>query len=150
MYEGERVGSIILHKSTINDVISKYGSNYRVINHNYDSIELIYDLLGLGFCIRLDEDKKTVYHIRGYAPGKIKTTRGLIVGEHSLADAENIYGKSLFNLNCAAGSNIYTMSMQCGLILGVRKDDIKLSKRKLLKYYLNKKIIQFGITNHNE
>lgn len=91
--EGESLDNIKIGKSTADDVISKYGENYKLINHRKYSYEMIYKELGLSFYYCQNDAKKEIFVIEIEPPFKAVTGKGIILGESTFADVFNAYGK---------------------------------------------------------
>jgi hypothetical protein len=90
----ESVGleGIVVGKSTMNDVIEKFGKNYRWVVHKKYSYQMAYPN-GLSFYICQSDKKKQVFDIEIKPPYKAKTHRGIILGKSTVEDVYRIYGK---------------------------------------------------------
>lgn len=93
---------VTINATTKNEIIVKYGSGYKEIKHYSEakagarpglvSIEHQYKNQGISFYYRPDRD--TVFSIHVSAPFKGKTAKGIILGQSTLQDAEDAYGKA--------------------------------------------------------
>jgi hypothetical protein len=90
--EGERLGNIKIGKSTAGDVESVYGTNYKLVNHNKYSFEMIYKDLGLSFYYCQADPNKEIFVVEMEAPFKAVTKSGIVLGESTFADIYRIYG----------------------------------------------------------
>jgi|GEM_PF-1873877 len=91
--EGVGLEGIVVGKSTMNDVIEKFGKNYKWIVHKKYSYQMAYPN-GLSFYICQSDKKKQVFDIEIKQPYKAKTHRGIILGKSTVEDVYRIYGKS--------------------------------------------------------
>ncbi|HQU85391.1 MAG TPA: hypothetical protein PKY59_19780 [Pyrinomonadaceae bacterium] len=92
--EGESLDSIIIGKSTMDDVVSVYGTDYKLIKHNEYSNEMVYTKLGLSFYSCQNDPNKEIFSISIQSPFKVTTRKGIILGESNFADVLRIFGKS--------------------------------------------------------
>jgi len=97
--EGESLGSIKIGKSTAADVETAYGSNYKLVNHNKYSFEMIYKELGLSFYYCQADPNKEIFVVEMEAPFKAVTKSGIILGESTFADISRVYsgGKTTYS-----------------------------------------------------
>lgn len=91
--EGVGIEGIIVGKSTIDDVVKKFGKNYKWITHKKYSFQMAYPN-GLSFYICQSDKKKQVFDIEIKPPYKAKTSRGIILGKSTVEDVYKLYGKS--------------------------------------------------------
>jgi hypothetical protein len=90
--EGRGMSGITVGRSTMDDVIKKFGKEYRwVVNKKY-SYQMTYRN-GLSFYICQSDKKKQVFVIEIRQPYKAKTSKGIILGKSTLADVHKAYGK---------------------------------------------------------
>jgi hypothetical protein len=96
-------GYVTLGATTQNEVFVKYGNVYTEIKHTSEvkangarpqvvSIEHQYKTQGVSFFYRPDKDTVTAIHVK--PPFKAKTSKGIIMGESTLQEVENTYGKA--------------------------------------------------------
>ena len=89
--------------STQNEIFTKYGKNYTEIRHTSEvrpngarpqvvSVEHKYESQGISFFYRPNKDTVIAIHVK--APFKAKTAKGIVLGESTLQDVENVYGKT--------------------------------------------------------
>lgn len=90
--EGESLDSIQIGKSTADDVIANYGTDYKLINHRNYSYEMIYKSLGLSFYYCLRDPNKEIFVVEIEAPFRATTKSGIVLGESTVADVFQIYG----------------------------------------------------------
>ncbi len=91
--EGTGLEGIVDGKSTMQDVIDKFGKNYRWIVHKKYSYQMAYPN-GLSFYICQSDKKKEVFDIEIKPPYKAKTSRGIVLGKSTVEDVQKTYGKS--------------------------------------------------------
>ncbi|MEP6902910.1 MAG: hypothetical protein ABJA66_14245 [Actinomycetota bacterium] len=87
--EGLRVG-----KSTMTDVVKKYGKNYQSKNFGKYSTAISYPKLGLAFYMCQTDKRKEIFDIEMRAPFAVKTSKGITLGKSNLDDVYKVYGKS--------------------------------------------------------
>jgi hypothetical protein len=90
--EGVSYDSILIGKSTENDVIATYGKDYKLINHKGYSYEMIYRNLGLSFYYCAADPNKEIFVIEIEPPSKAVTSKGIKLGESTFADVIELYG----------------------------------------------------------
>lgn len=90
--EGESFDGILIGKSTADDVIATYGADYKLINHNNYSYEMIYKNLGLAFYYCQADPNKEIFVVGIEPPFRATTKSGIILGESTIADLFQIYG----------------------------------------------------------
>lgn len=91
--EGAGVAGIVVGKSTMNDVVKKFGKKYRWVANKKYSYQMNYDLLGLAFYMCQSDKRKEIFLIEIKPPYKAKTKRGVILGKTTKEETEKIYGK---------------------------------------------------------
>jgi hypothetical protein len=91
--EGVGIEGIVVGKSTMDDVIKKFGRNYNWITNKKYSYQMTYAKLGLSFYICQADTHKEIFDIEIKAPYRAKTTRGIILGQSTVEDIEKAYGK---------------------------------------------------------
>ena len=91
--EGIGIEGIKVGKSTMTDVVKKFGKRYRrEVNKKY-SEQLTFDKLGLSFYFCQSDKKKEIFLIEIKSPYRAKTSRGVILGKSTKEETEKIYGK---------------------------------------------------------
>lgn len=91
--EGKGMSGITVGKSSMDDVIKKFGKEYKwIVNKKY-SFQMNYYRLGVAFYICQSDPKKEIFVIEMKAPYKAKTSKGIIMGKSTLEDVEKKYGK---------------------------------------------------------
>jgi hypothetical protein len=91
--EGKGMDGISVGKSSMDDVIKKFGKNYRwIVNKKY-SYQMNYYRLGVAFYICQLDKKKEIFVIEMKAPYKAKTGKGIMMGKSTVEDVEKKYGK---------------------------------------------------------
>lgn len=91
--EGESLDSINIGKSTMDDVIAIYGTDYKLIKHREYSYEMVYKNLGLSFYSCQNDPNKEIFTIDIQTPFKATTAKGIILGESTFDDVFRAYGK---------------------------------------------------------
>lgn len=91
--EGESFENILIGKSTMDDVIAAYGTNYELVKHRDYSNQIIYKNLGLSFYSCQADPNKEIFVVQIEAPFKAVTGRGITLGESTYADVVRLYGK---------------------------------------------------------
>lgn len=91
--EGKGMDGITIGRSTMDDVIKKFGKEYRwIVNKKY-SYQMNYYRLGIAFYICQSDPKKEIFVIEMKSPYKVKTAKGIILGKSTVEDVEKTYGK---------------------------------------------------------
>lgn len=90
--EGVGIEGIIVGKSTKQDVIKKFGKDYKWIVHRKYSYQMAYPN-GLSFYICQSDKKQQIFDIEINLPYKAKTSRGVILNKSTVEDVYKIYGK---------------------------------------------------------
>jgi hypothetical protein len=91
--EGAGIEGIIVGKSTMDDVVKKFGRDYNWITNKKYSYQLSYSKLGLSFYICQADKSKEIFVIEIKSPYRAKTSRGVVLGQSTVEDIEKIYGK---------------------------------------------------------
>lgn len=91
--EGKGMSGITIGKSSMDDVIKKFGKEYKwIVNKKY-SYQMNYYKLGLAFYICQSDKRKQVFVLEIKSPYKAKTSKGIIMGKSTLEDVQKKYGK---------------------------------------------------------
>jgi hypothetical protein len=91
--EGKGMSGITIGRSSMDDVIKKFGKEYKwIVNKKY-SFQMNYYRLGLAFYICQSDKKKQVFVMEIKAPYKAKTSKGIILGKSTLEEVQKKYGK---------------------------------------------------------
>jgi hypothetical protein len=91
--EGLGVGGIIVGNSRMSDVVLAYGEGFKLVQHNKYSYEAKYNDLGLSFYYCYSDEEKKIFTIKIKPPFHGSTNKGIIVGESTLQDVFDLYGK---------------------------------------------------------
>ena len=91
--DGFGVNGIIVGRSTMSDVVSRYGEDFELVEHNKYSYEAKYMGMGLSFFYCYTDEEKKIFSIKIKPPFHGITSRGIIVGESTLQDVFDLYGK---------------------------------------------------------
>ncbi len=92
--EGGGFNGLKIGKSTMADVVKKYGKDYKwIVNKKY-SYQMTYAKLGLAFYMCQADKNKEIFDMEIRAPFQAKTGRGVVLGKSTLEDIYKIYGKS--------------------------------------------------------
>ena len=91
--EGVGIEGIVVGKSTMDDVIKKFGRDYKWLTNKKYSYQMTYAHLGLSFYICQADKRKEVFVIEIKAPYRAKTGRGVLLGQSTVEEIEKIYGK---------------------------------------------------------
>jgi hypothetical protein len=115
--EGKGMSGITIGRSSMDDVIKKFGKEYKwIVNKKY-SYQMNYYKLGLAFYICQSDKRKQIFVIEIKSPYKAKTPKGIILGKSTLEDVHKKYGKLKsgteyrgvsFYYNNIGGKNIIT------------------------------------------
>jgi hypothetical protein len=116
--EGKGMDGFTIGKSTMDDVVRKFGRDYKwTVNKKY-SFQMTYSKLGLSFYICQSDPKKQIFVLEMRAPYKAKTSRGIVLGRSTLEDINKAYGKAQsgteyrgisFYYNKIGGKNVVTV-----------------------------------------
>ncbi len=97
--EGKGIAQIVLHKSTITDVKTRFGNNYDTTKWGEHSIEYKYSELGLSFSHEQNSNDKIVSYIDidpnafvGNTQKDLKVNKNL-----TISDVVEIYGDPIWN-----------------------------------------------------
>ena len=90
--DGFGVSGIIVGRSTMSDVVARYGEDFELVAHNKYSYEAKYKGLGLSFYYCYTDEEKKIFSIKIKPPCHGRTNRGIIVGESTLQDVFDLYG----------------------------------------------------------
>lgn len=91
--EGKGMNGITIGRSTMDDVVKKFGKEYKwIVNKKY-SFQMNYYKLGLAFYICQSDKRKQIFVMEMKAPYKAKTSKGIIMGKSTLEDVQKKYGK---------------------------------------------------------
>ena len=90
--EGVGFDGIVVGKSTMADVIKKFGKDYNLKTHKKYSYQLIYPN-GVSFYVCQADKRKQIFDIEMRAPFEAKTSKGITIGKSTLEDIYKIYGK---------------------------------------------------------
>lgn len=104
--DGKSLDSLIIGKSTMDDVIAAYGNDYKLIKHKEYSYEMLYKNLGLSFYSCQADPNKEIFVIEMQSPFKAITGKGLKLGESTFADIYKIYDIRQKNRSALAFSGI--------------------------------------------
>jgi hypothetical protein len=102
--EGVGISGILIGKSTASDVVSSFGTKYTVNTHNEYSREIEYTDLGLSFYYCLKDKQKRIFLVEVYHG---TTSKGIVIGQSTLKDVHDLYGKEDDAGNCDSGSCIH-------------------------------------------
>jgi hypothetical protein len=90
--DGIGVDNIRVGESTKSDVIAAYGAKFKLIEHARYSCEMVYNS-GLSFYYCYKDPQEKIFLVKVQATSKVTTGKGVLVGEDTLEDVLNIYGK---------------------------------------------------------
>jgi hypothetical protein len=91
--EGSGIEGIVVGKSTMDDVIKKFGKDYNWITNKKYSYQMAYAKLGLSFYICQSDKRKEIFVIEIKSPYRAKTSRGVRLGQSTVEEIEKTYGK---------------------------------------------------------
>ena len=91
--EGVGVDGIRVGKSTMADIVKKYGKDYKWVSFKKYSYSMAYPKLGLAFYMCQSDKRKQIFDIEMRAPFQAKTSKGITIGKSTLEDIYKIYGK---------------------------------------------------------
>jgi hypothetical protein len=92
--EGVGLEGIVVGRSTVADVVKKFGKNYAKKTYGKYSHSINFSKLGLAFYYCQTDKTQEIFNIEIRAPYKAKTGKGIILGKSTLADIYKIYGKN--------------------------------------------------------
>jgi hypothetical protein len=91
--EGKGMDGVNIGKSTMDDIVKKFGKDYKwIVNKKY-SYQMNYEKLGLSFYMCQSDKKKQIFVIELRPPYRAKTSKGIILGKSTLEDVQKTYGK---------------------------------------------------------
>jgi hypothetical protein len=91
-FEGVGIDTIKLGSSSKKDVIALYGEDFKLVAHNEYSYEMIYKS-GISFYYCYGDAAEKIFLVHIQPSSKVSTSKGIIVGESTLADVFNLYEK---------------------------------------------------------
>jgi hypothetical protein len=92
--EGDHFEGVVIGKSTMNEVRAAYGEDYELVKHRDYSFEMLYKNLGLSFYSCQRDPQNEIFTVEIKAPFRATTSKGVVLGESTLADVFRIYGKA--------------------------------------------------------
>jgi len=92
--EGIGVKGIIVGNSTKDDVIKKFGKNYKMITYESYSKQLQYKEIGLSFFYCRSDNAQKIFSIEMRKPFDVTTGKGIVLGKSTVADVIRQYGES--------------------------------------------------------
>lgn len=92
--EGVGLEGLAVGRSTMADVVKKFGKGYKWTTHKKYSFQMTYPKLGLSFYMCQSDKRREIFDIEIRAPYRAKTGKGIILGKSTLEDIHRIYGKS--------------------------------------------------------
>jgi hypothetical protein len=104
--DGKSFESIRIGKSTSDDVVAVYGADYKLVDHNKYSYEIIYKNLGLSFYYCQADPNREIFVVTFQSPAKVATKSGIVLGESSFADVYRIYDSDMTSFNETDGRGI--------------------------------------------
>ena len=105
--EGGGLNGISIGKSTMADVVKKFGKDYKWVTNKTYSYQMTYAKLGLAFYMCQSDKRKEIFDIEIRAPFQAKTSKGVVLGKSTLEDIYKIYGKSKDGLEYRGVSFFY-------------------------------------------
>lgn len=90
--EGVGFDGITVGRSTENDVIRKFGKDFKLKKHKKYSAQMIYPN-GMSFYYCQSDKRRQIFDIELRAPFEARTSRGITIGKSTLEDIYRIYGK---------------------------------------------------------
>lgn len=105
--EGVGIEGIVVGKSTMDDVVKKFGKDYDWVTNKKYSYQMTYAKLGLSFYICQSDKRKEIFVIEIKPPYRAKTSRGIILGQSTVEDIEKTYGKLKSGLEYSGVSFYY-------------------------------------------
>jgi hypothetical protein len=91
--EGVGIEGIAVGKSTMDDVVKKFGRDYNWITNKKYSYQMTYAKLGLSFYICQADKRREIFVIEIKSPYRAKTSRGVVLGQSTVEEIEKTYGK---------------------------------------------------------
>src|ERR1043165_3166057 len=79
--EGVGVDGIRVGKSTMADIVKKYGKDYKWVTFKKYSYSMAYPKLGLAFYMCQSDKRKQIFDIEMRAPFEAKTSKGITIGK---------------------------------------------------------------------
>lgn len=146
VYRYYGIGDVELGKVTASDVFKKYDSDYKVINHNDYSMELKYEDLGISFYYLLKNKDKKIFSIHVKKPFLGKTPEGIVLGESTIKETINKYGKAKWR-SCSGSSDFWCAEYPGILFYIERNKDLPRFPFNE-KAHINEKIVGMSITEY--
>jgi hypothetical protein len=91
--EGKGMDGVTIGKSTMDDIVKKFGKDYKWVTNKKYSYQMTYEKQGLSFYMCQSDKKKQVFVIEMRPPYKAKTSKGIILGKSTLDEVHKTYGK---------------------------------------------------------
>lgn len=89
--EGVGVESIVVGKSTKEDILKKYGSDFKIVKHNEYSLEIVYEKIGLSFYYCQQDPNAEIFVIEVEPPYRGRTSKGIVMGKSTREDVVKAY-----------------------------------------------------------
>ncbi|HEX8845269.1 MAG TPA: hypothetical protein VF791_11525 [Pyrinomonadaceae bacterium] len=140
--DGVGIENIAVGRSSLRDVVARFGNDYELIDHNKYSYEARYFDLRLSFYYRYGDEHKKIFVIDIRPPFRGVTESGIVLGKSTLGDVEGKYWPSKFS--STAASDTYSFDYP-GIEFHVEADK---SLRKITyedKTYLRKRVAQIVV-----
>jgi hypothetical protein len=105
--EGVGFAGIRVGKSTMADIVKKFGKDYKWTAHKKYSFQMTYAKLGLAFYMCQTDKRKEIFDIEIRAPFQAKTGKGVVLGKSTLEEIYKTYGKTADGLQYRGVSFFY-------------------------------------------
>lgn len=140
--DGIGIGNIAVGKSTARSVIECYGDGFTLIDHNQYSLEMAFPRSGLSFYYKYGDPRQVIFSIHIEAPFRGQTTKGVVLGEHTMRDVVRLYGPPIWLTS--ESSKTWHCEYDGIEFHSERESNVPLNADKQIL----KPIIQIGINNH--
>ena len=107
LVEGVGMPRVQLLSTTAEDVRATFGMPTRTISHASYSRQLVYERHGLSLYYCVQDPARRIFYIEAQAPFRARTSRGVVLGQHTLEQAFEIYGPS------SCGSDSHSATSWC-------------------------------------
>jgi hypothetical protein len=107
---GVGINSIIINETSFNDIETKYGKNYTLINHNNFSFEMYYQDIGLSCYYKQSDLMKKIFFIKLTKLFEAYTNNGIIFdldSQVTVADIVAYYGRKQSYLSSNGNNQAY-------------------------------------------
>lgn len=137
-----------VNETTIDEFIAELGDDYKEIEHNNYSVEIVYEKLGLSFYYKQNDQEKKVFTIIFEAPFNGITDKGIKIGD-TMQEAIDQYGMPTWG-SCDQCDIWYVDYDYAGIQFTVKRDTTLPHFPLNEEAHINRKIIKIAVKAKTE